>query len=859
MKQVYLQRIAENDALIRSARLDHGREIIRARTAIHTDIIVAWVREELQRLGHDRPFAVVALGGTGREEVTPASDIDIAFLVDDQCAGNELLRELHRQTKHTREFEERSGFRFTASAYRVGQDEGFLDELEMNAFLDMRPLHDPHGLAEKFRARIRATHSAFSHFLMLRNEWQKRWQSGAGNVERIDRVDLKEHCLRAFQIGVWVLAGRDYRHSHDIYRTLADPQVLHAFDFIHRLRSWLHLHRQNCPTDSSGARHEPDIMTFDDFAHMDELLGPEATIKQRRDFADEVRQRFIDARCRIAAFARGILGCELASGRPVAPGSPIVLGASGLRHTDVPPMEDPVARSGAALSLLAASQQYGVPVDPAELEATFLCASRWLMPVPELASLFYEEGGRLSMSLGFLAQIPEALERLFPGHTRFDSSLDERVIQERQQLRGAFMRQKIAFLEEKWQEGRKKQKEQEKWREQEQSLVEKDFSDPAFHLPLAEEIMLLDDASLAAVKLALLTKRLPVVDGDLAESPTSPVTGGFSGIPVAEYYTRCFAGCDFNPETLELARFLVENRRLLRELADGDLMDDQQMSGLLSVCGKEEKRVRALHVFTCADRSVWESEIASPATWFNIHELHAKVCMTFRPQADPTLPLARAGYSADELDILRDFGSAFFRSGYRHYAIRMGMSLLKLAQAAKDARPRVYLIRTGHSVILGIAAKDDHGLAARITRVLWKHGLEIDQAHLFSSTLHRLALDFFHLKPDTRVILKGLAGEIESAIQQLQLTGEDEPALPSLPVPAMISEWRDGLCRITVDAESQMTPLTHALCCRISRSLQASIHGLAAHRGQSHSWVSIYLKLPPSCSLEHARQIISTW
>jgi hypothetical protein len=221
--------------------------------------------------------------------------------------------------------------------------------------------------------------------------------------------------------------------------------------------------------------------------------------------------------------------------------------------------------------------------------------------------------------------------------------------------------------------------------------------------------------------------------------------------------------------------------------------------------------------------------------------------------------LARAGYSADELDILRDFGSAFFRSGYRHYAIRMGMSLLKLAQAAKGARPRVYLIRTGHSVILGIAAKDDHGLASKITRVLWKHGLEIDQAHLFSSTLHRLALDFFHLKPDGCSIPRELAGEVEAAIQQYFPTEEDAPGLPSLPVPAVISERRDGLCRISVDTESQMTPLIHALCCRISRSLQASIHGLAAHRGQNHSWVSIYLKLPLSCSLDRARQIISSW
>src|SRR4051794_33804876 len=97
----FRQLIAENDALIQSAELDHGREVMAARTAAHTVLAADWAEQQRAVLGYTRPFAVVALGGTGREEVTPCSDLDIAFLFDDEIEGNPFLLELQRQTVHT--------------------------------------------------------------------------------------------------------------------------------------------------------------------------------------------------------------------------------------------------------------------------------------------------------------------------------------------------------------------------------------------------------------------------------------------------------------------------------------------------------------------------------------------------------------------------------------------------------------------------------------------------------------------------------------------------------------------------------------------------------------------------------------
>jgi len=74
--------------------LGGGREIAAERTAIYTTLVRDWAEEQRQTLGYHKPFAVVALGGTGRAEMAPFSDNDFAFLFDDALEGNPFLLEL---------------------------------------------------------------------------------------------------------------------------------------------------------------------------------------------------------------------------------------------------------------------------------------------------------------------------------------------------------------------------------------------------------------------------------------------------------------------------------------------------------------------------------------------------------------------------------------------------------------------------------------------------------------------------------------------------------------------------------------------------------------------------------------------
>ena len=107
----------------------------------------------------------------------------------------------------------------------------------------------------------------------------------------------------------------------------------------------------------------------------------------------------------------------------------------GLRDASTPDRVTDHDKSRVALGMMLASQRYGVPINPAELGTTFRNAGDWLVPVPELADLFYEPRGSLADSFKFLSQFDGAEDRLFPGYAKYETSLDERVMVERETLR----------------------------------------------------------------------------------------------------------------------------------------------------------------------------------------------------------------------------------------------------------------------------------------------------------------------------------------------------------------------------------------------------------------------------------------
>jgi hypothetical protein len=853
----FKRRLAANDSLIRGASLENGRLIAHERTLIYTDLVNRWAGEQHQRFGYERPFAVVALGGTGRGEVTPCSDLDFAFLFDDLVEENPFLLELQRQTIHSGEFARDHGFGFEALPFNL-EDIMALEGKQLNSFLDMRPVYDPGNLSTRFRERIRETFDPFEHFLHVQNFWKDRWEKASAECERLDRFDIKNDGLRVFLAGIWTLGGESFAHSHEVYGRLDDPRDLAAYHFLLRIRSFVHARHAGKPRPAPTGNHPEDVWEFDDFDSFGELLGADVSEEVRFEFAATVRSRVLSARRRVAQFSNGVFGQELSRGRRHCAGSAIVYGGSGLRYRSVSPVLTPEARTRAALSLLLASQRYSVPIDRAELETTFRNAGDWLVPVPELGALFYEPRGSLAGSFEFLSRIDGAEDRLFPGYAKFEGSLDDRVMTERKLLRSALERQKMIALELLVREGQIALQD-------DVSMAHKQTSKASRTLSDSVEAALLDPDHLAAVKLALKTKRLPLTleDQRLREDPSRPLherfSTGFSGIPLEAYYTRSFEGCGFSAETLDVARFLVSNRRAFKQHAAEALNDSERVRELQELCGNES-RLRALFVFSSADRAFWESEADDPARWRNTRELYWKTMQQFHPELEAPNVLTTAGYSRDELQILRDFGDDFFSGLYGVHANRFGSHLLRLAQEPGLDAPKVTLLREGASTILGIATRDFRGLAACISGTLWHMGIPLRQAHLFSAASHGLALDFFHLARMTKSIGPHEFRAIEESIKDRRYLNEsaDEP-LQGNAEAVSLEEIRPGLHRLTAETSGEIGAFIYLMTLSVFRYLEGNVFGLsvqpphAGHRAR----VTVYHSLPATRTLQAARAILA--
>jgi hypothetical protein len=893
----YQQLIAANDALIRSPELDNGREITARRTAIHTGLAADWAASQRERFRYERPFALVALGGTGRAEMTPCSDTDFALLFDEAIEGNSFLQALHEQTVHGNRFEKTYGFRIWPQPYNLDHMPA-LEGMQLNSFLDMRPVYDPQDLARHFRDRIRATFDPFQHFLHVSSSWGGACcvPTAAGS-ERLDRFDIKTAGLRTFLAGVWTLGGPQFRHSHDVYRGLEDTRDLDAYFFLLRIRAWIHLRRGTYRPGNVDGTHDEDVLGFEDFESFGELLGPGADARTRFEFANQVRARLLAARRRVERFARGVLGRELQQGHKTYPGSTIIHGIGGLRHDAAETYATPQDRSSAAMSLLIAAQRYGVGIDPAELEGVYRNAGDWLLRVPELSGLFYETRGSLADSLEFLSQIDGAMERLFPGYNKFESSLDERVLEERVSLRGAWLREKLRAFEHCLQLGWKKrsQERQKNWDPLKASLADM----------VVAESSLLDANHLAAVKLALVVKRLPKTAEDEAVRADERLelherfASGFSDVAIDEYFAPYATEGGFTESTVRVAEFLVANRKALKEYSKLGRNDEEVVGNFVQLCG-DVGQLRSLFVFTCADR-LMGMPIAEPVSgsgggngnggsgnggsgsgdsdaatvrkrrawwlaennavrWFNTRELYIKALAHFVPSItlDANKTLNAAGYGSREREILGDFGRDYFSGLYVRHTNQFASHLLRLVDEP-EAGPKVELVRDRDCILLGVAARDFRGLAACIAGALHRHHVSLSQAHLFSANKYGLALDFFHLAAD-QPLPRDLASVVRDAVQRHSHISEiDAASLPTLQGTTRLQAGPGNGCCLRHETTHPTSGLLYAITCKVYHQLGGSIHGLSAYTSKGNSYVTVHLTLPADLPLHEAQFLVQQY
>ena len=196
------------------------------------------------------PVSLVALGGYGRRELNPASDVDVMFLHPQ--TGNEVPESLAQTVEQVLYFLWDIGFKVGHSTRSVREAiaQANREMLTKTAMLEARLLIGDAELYQHFRAQFRS-HCVQGHvkeYIAARMEDQTRRHTKFANNIYLQEPDVKRGCggLRDYQNLLWItyfkegalttthLVGKDWLSSGDRHR------IDRAYDFLLRVRTQLH-------------------------------------------------------------------------------------------------------------------------------------------------------------------------------------------------------------------------------------------------------------------------------------------------------------------------------------------------------------------------------------------------------------------------------------------------------------------------------------------------------------------------------------------------------------------------------------------------------------------------------------------
>ena len=258
-----------------------GVEICQARAAILDHIIRAFWHAAVNALSPQArkefpPIAVVALGGYGRSELNPHSDIDLMFLHEGQVAAHSKplpilekimngvwlpIYDLGLKPGHS--------VRSIADCVAAANDKADARSMETKtSFIEARLIIGDAALFAKFQKAVLAkcVSGYEEKYIQQRLEDQASRRAKFGNSACMQEPNIKNGCggLRDFQNLLW-MAFFKYRTrsladlcQHNLATLKEKAQLEEAYDYLLRVRTELH-HHVSRPQDALTKNLQPAV------------------------------------------------------------------------------------------------------------------------------------------------------------------------------------------------------------------------------------------------------------------------------------------------------------------------------------------------------------------------------------------------------------------------------------------------------------------------------------------------------------------------------------------------------------------------------------------------------------------------
>ncbi len=387
-------KIEEHRLRLRHRAGGGGREVCARRVDL-VDLLLRHVLEAATRAVNEGkkaqwPLAIVALGGYGRRELNPYSDVDIMFLHDEKGTRVSVA------TTHTVEqvlyFLWDIGFKVGHSTRTVREAVAAAnsDMHTKTAMLESRFVAGKMALEEKFRAQFRAKCVAGfeREYIETRMRDQQARHGKFGNSVYLQEPNLKNGCggLRDYQNLLWMtffkegslttthLVGKDWLSEADQRRIDA------AYDFLLRLRTELH-YLSGRATDVLHLNMQETVAQDLQYPRTRGLLSSEALMK---DLLAHARNIFHVTERITAQFASGYSSAKTRSLFSFLPRA-----RPSLERVDSFVIQN---------RQIDVSQRDLFEKNPSKMmEVIELAQTRELEPAPELADLFSRQIGRVTL------------------------------------------------------------------------------------------------------------------------------------------------------------------------------------------------------------------------------------------------------------------------------------------------------------------------------------------------------------------------------------------------------------------------------------------------------------------------------